>query len=231
MTDATALKAVVILLNKSKNRPRYRTVIDEDDYDRVMRMNWAPQFGGLSVYAVTSSLKYIPKQHQLLHRYIIRTQHHEIVDHINGDTLDNRKSNLRIVSTAENRQNSRRPTFEGKTSKFKGVSWHPGRERWTSQITCEGITSPLGVFSHEEDAARAYDRAAIDLFGEYARTNATMKLFEIDGERPEDLVPSVSEAIRQHDIKKFEGFSRGYIRKQRRRSYGEKQYLPDDLKL
>lgn len=221
----------MIPLNKMRNRPRYRTVIDEDDYDRVMRMNWAPQPSGLSVYAVTKSLRYIPKHHQRLHAYIIKAEHGQIVDHINGDTLDNRKANLRIVTAAENARNSRRPTFDGKTSKFKGVTWHPGRERWTAQITCEGVTSPLGVFSHEEDAARAYDRAAIELFGEYARTNAAMKLYEIDGERAKDLVPSISEAIRQHEFKKFEGFSRGYMRKQRRRSYGEKQYLPDDLKI
>lgn len=231
MTDATAPKAVVIMLNKSKNRPRYRTVIDEDDYERVMRMNWAPQFGGLSVYAVTSSLKYIPKQHQLLHRYIIRTQHHEIVDHINGDTLDNRKSNLRIVTTAENRQNSRRPTFEGKSSKFKGVTWDARRERWVAQITCEGVTSPLGAFSHEADAARAYDRAAGELFGEYARTNAAMNLYEIDGERAEDLVPNISVALAVQGKAAALLTTKSQKRQRRRELYGSRQYLPDDLKI
>jgi len=231
MTEQTALRAVVIPLNKLKNRPRYRTVIDEDDYDRVMRMNWAPLPNGLSVYAVTRSLKYIPKQHQLLHRYIIRTQHDEIVDHINGDTLDNRKANLRIVSAAENARNSRRQTFEGKSSKFKGVMWVPARERWTAKITCDGLVSPLGIFSHEEDAARAYDRAAIDLFGDYARTNATMKLFEIDGERAEDLVPDISAALAARGKAAAQMMTKRQKRQRRRELYGSRDYLPDDLKL
>lgn len=229
MTEPTAPRAVVIPLNKQRNRPRYRTVIDEDDYDRVMRMNWAPQPSGLSVYAFTSSLKYIPKQHQLLHRYIIRTQPDEMVDHINGDTLDNRKANLRIVSAAENTRNRRRPTFAGKTSKFKGVHWDGSRERWVAVIKCDGVSSPLGVFSHEEDAARAYDRAAVELFGQYARTNEAMKLYEIDGTHAGDLVPNISAALAADGRAKALTMSKSAKRKYRSQIYGARVYLPDNL--
>lgn len=230
MTEPLAPRAVVIPLNRMRNRPRYRTIIDEDDYDRVMRMNWAPQPSGLSVYAVTKSLRYIPKHHQRLHAYIIKAEHGQIVDHINGDTLDNRKANLRIVTAAENVRNSRRPTFVGKTSKFKGVTWHSGRERWLAKIAFEGVTSPLGVFSHEEDAARAYDRAAIELFGQYARTNEAMKLYEIDGVSAKDLVPDVSRALADHGKAMALTMTKKQKRRRRSELYGARQYLPDDLK-
>jgi hypothetical protein len=196
--DRPALDAphVGIRLTQKIGRQWLVALIDADDYDRVSRMRWYPQPRNGGIYAMATSLYYIPKHHKCLHAFIMKAEPGQIIDHINGDTLDNRKANLRFVSAAENARNARRPTFVGKTSKFKGVYWLEGRQRWMATITCDGVQSSLGVFSDEAEAARAYDEAAIRLFGAFARTNADMKLYEIEGSAAADLVPTVQ-------IKKF----------------------------
>lgn len=150
-------------------------LIDEDDLDRVSRSVWRLTRDG---YVRATSKKHLASHHRMLHAYILRVEPGQIADHINGDKLDNRKANLRIVSAAQNAQNAKRPTFEGKTSKFKGVSRQG--EFWRATIEANGVVHRLGTFDREEDAARAYDAAAIRFHGEFARTNATMKLYDRD---------------------------------------------------
>lgn len=93
----------------------------------------------------------------------------ERVDHINGDTLDNRRSNLRLASHAENQRN--RGKCADNSSGYKGVSWQEHAQRWKAKITVDGKQRHLGYFDSAEDAARAYDRAARELHGEFARLN------------------------------------------------------------
>jgi hypothetical protein len=166
-------------------------LIDTEDYDRVRKIKWYPHLVGHTIYARATNLYYIPKHHAKLHALVMRAEPGQIIDHINGDTLDNRKQNLRFVSAAENSRNSRRQTFAGKTSKFKGVHWDTSRNRWVAVIAFEGVRSALGVYSDEIEAAKAYDEAAMRLFGEFARTNADMNLYEIDGITSGELVPTV----------------------------------------
>lgn len=91
------------------------------------------------------------------------------VDHINGNGLDNRRANLRPATHAQNQRN--KGLQSNNTSGFKGVCWDAPRGRWHAKICLNGRTIFLGRFDEAEEAARAYDAAAVRYFGEFARLN------------------------------------------------------------
>lgn len=93
----------------------------------------------------------------------------EMVDHDNGDRLDNRSANLRRCTAQQNAFN--RTAVAAGTSKFKGVSWDSSREKWISSIQHNGKTKHIGRFDSEDGAAKAYDAKAAELFGEFAKLN------------------------------------------------------------
>jgi hypothetical protein len=104
-----------------------------------------------------------------MHRDVMQPPAGYEVDHINGDKLDNRRSNLRICTRAQNAANRVRASHNN-ASMFKGV----GRLRsgnWRARITVNGQLRNLGTFDTEIEAAIAYDRAAVQEFGEFARLN------------------------------------------------------------
>jgi hypothetical protein len=106
-----------------------------------------------------------------LHRVITGATKGMDVDHINGDRLDNRRSNLRVCSRSENMKNARKRSRC--SSKYKGVTWVKSKKRWRAQITmveCKG-SKHIGYFKSEIDAARAYNEAAKEYFGEFAKIN------------------------------------------------------------
>lgn len=104
-----------------------------------------------------------------LHRILAGAFPGEVVDHINGDTLDNRLVNLRVCTNAENIRNSRKRASSG--SSYKGVSRIKGTERWRAQIMVNGRKMNLGSFRDEQAAARRYDEKARELHGDFARCN------------------------------------------------------------
>ncbi len=123
--------------------------------------------GGLKLYAARSGGPGKPMR--FLSREILQAPTGLIVDHINGDTLDNRRSNLRLATPAENRRNTKKQ--EGHTSKFLGVFWAGYAKKWASQIQLGGKSCHLGYFLDEEDAARRYDCEARSAFGCFAKLN------------------------------------------------------------
>lgn len=93
----------------------------------------------------------------------------ELVDHKNHNTLDNRRTNLRVCTKADNVHNQR--SQQGCSSKYKGVYWHKGNSLWMAYIHKGKTNIPLGYFGDEVEAARSYDVAAREYFGEFACLN------------------------------------------------------------
>ncbi len=109
----------------------------------------------------------IDGQSVFLHRFLLQPSHMMQVDHINRDKLDNRRANLRIATRSQNNANS--TGHADRFSKYKGVFRH--RDRWCTQITVDGRELWIGSYATEEDAARAYDSAAMFYYKEFAVTN------------------------------------------------------------
>ena len=104
-----------------------------------------------------------------MHRLIMDAPKGMDIDHINGNPLDNRKSNLRICTRAENMRN--RGAQKNNTSGYKGVGWCKHRKKWHAQIKHNGKQIYIGRYKDKEEAARAYDAKAKELHGEYAHLN------------------------------------------------------------
>lgn len=106
-----------------------------------------------------------------MHRVILAAPKGAHVDHINGDTLDNRRSNLRFCTDSQNQMNRR--AVRG-VSKFKGVVWQKrasGNGFWKATITKDGVVRYLGSFHTDLEAAAAYNSAALELYGAFAAIN------------------------------------------------------------
>lgn len=138
-------------------------VVDEDNIELVRQYRWYPVSAGLTTYAGAC----IDGKTAYLHRIIACTPDGMDTDHIDGNGLNNLRSNLRVVSHRMNV--ARRRTAVG-PSGFRGV--HITRsKKFSAKIEAEGKRYWLGVYEKAEDAARAYNAKATELFGEYARLN------------------------------------------------------------
>ncbi|MEC0328736.1 HNH endonuclease [Paenibacillus macerans] len=105
-----------------------------------------------------------------MHRYLTDAPKGTVVDHINGNKLDNRRENLRIVSQTENQANRHSPN-RNNTTGYRGVSWHKAARKYEAGTNFGGQRQFLGLFDTAKEAARAYNAKTLELFGEYARLN------------------------------------------------------------
>lgn len=135
------------------------TKVANEDFETLKRTSWT--LSGNEKYVVNSSKGY-------LHRFIMEPTGNLVVDHINGDGLDNRRENLRICTSVQNTYNSK--SNVNSTSDYKGVCIIK-ENKFMSQIRFEGLNKVLGYFTNEIEAAKAYDRKALELFGEFAYLN------------------------------------------------------------
>lgn len=143
-------------------------VIDDCDYHRLSEYEWycldPPK--SKTFYAARN----LPGGGMTsMHRAIMGDPDGKCVDHVDGDGLNNRRENLRVCSHKENIR-AQRPQ-EGRSSQYRGVSWYKRLEKWRAAIKVDGKEIWLGVFREEDEAAEAYDRAALKHFGEFAYTN------------------------------------------------------------
>lgn len=143
-------------------------LVDDEDYEWLNQWNWYAIKNGNTFYAARTSPSPSP---------FVILMHHEIIgkpepglqtDHIDGNGFSNQKSNLRMVTKSQNQMNQHHTTG---SSRFKGVGWNSRDNKWQAHIRIDGKSKHLGYFVLEEDAARAYDNAAVKYFGEYARLN------------------------------------------------------------
>lgn len=146
-------------------------LVDDDQVDRMGAEGWRRRLVCRRWYA-------IGRLHQVgdftfMHRAIMDAGHGQQVDHINGDGLDNRRKNLRFCTNSQNQQNRR---FITSSTGFKGVTFNKGVGRYQAQIKINGRGIYLGIFPSAEEAAAVYDAAAIQHFGEFAATNAALRL-------------------------------------------------------
>lgn len=153
-------------------------LVDDDDYEWLSAFNWHAS-GRTRRYAERNShIEWVDGKRkrvkQYMHREILglKTGDGKFADHINGNPFDNRKCNLRITDAKGNSQNAR-PRKNKTTSKYKGVSSDPNvhTKRWRACMNIGGKIVVLGIYSTEEDAARAWDFAARQRFGEFAKLN------------------------------------------------------------
>jgi hypothetical protein len=140
-----------------------RAVVDDDMYDYLTCWDWHYGNG----YARRAGWSEGEGKIVKMHHVVLPLKKGFEVDHINGDSLDNRRKNLRLVTRTQNSVNKR--TQRNSTSGFKGVNRHQGK--WRAYICKDKKQIHLGVFDRKEDAAQAYDDAAGRLFGEYACLN------------------------------------------------------------
>lgn len=152
-------------------------LVDTDVFDRVNQWNWsvsARAAKGRKPYAHRADHSGGKPRWVKLHIYLLNPPAGMLVDHISGDTMDNRRSNLRLATLKQNSQNS---ISGASKSGFRGV--HPENGRFLAHITTDKRCRRLGLFDAPEDAARAYDSEARVVQGAFARLN-----FPGPGEQP-----------------------------------------------
>ncbi len=139
-------------------------IVDTKNYAWLSRYKWHAQRGdrGNTFYACRTHRG----RSVFMHREIMKPPHGMVVDHINGNGLDNREDNMRNCTQLQNSQNNRRAT--GK-SRFKGV--FPRGDKWQAAVQHNGEAIYLGLFDDEVEAAKARDRKAFELAGEFAYLN------------------------------------------------------------
>jgi len=143
-------------------------IVDAEDYDRVRRHKWCLSRTGHQLYA---QRRYRGKTLRM-HQFIMNPPKGMVVDHIDGNGLNNRRSNLRICTQRQNTWNHKYTKPEHASSQYVGVYRYKNRpEEWYARVQCNGDITDLGPFDSEIEAVRARDRTAIELFGEYARLN------------------------------------------------------------
>jgi hypothetical protein len=141
------------------------TLVDDSDYEWLIHLQWR----NIQDRAQTRVWKDGKEHTFLMHRMILWAPKDMTVDHINGNPLDNRRCNLRLATMAENSRNQHR--VRGSSSQYKGVTWQAKRGKWRAQLTVNYRTVFLGRYTCEIEAAKAYDRAAREHFGDFAALN------------------------------------------------------------
>ena len=149
--------------------PRQVVLVDTSKWQFLDHWNWFVHPAGPSHEYCAANI--CGKRH-LLHRLLVNSK--GPVDHINGDTLDNRSTNLRAATHAQNVANQK--ARKGGASRFKGVFRQ--KKHWACQVSKLGKAIRKSGFASEVEAAREYDRLAIQVHGKFARTNAMLGLLD-----------------------------------------------------
>lgn len=142
--------------------------VDDEDFEVLSQFKWSAHKAGKTMYAMRNfSFKKGGKRGVVrMHQSLLPKA--EEIDHVNHDGLDNRKTNLRSCTHAQNMINRRKRRSR---SQFKGVTWHKAASKWMAQVHVGDIHKYLGLFDCEGCAAIAYDKAAKEMHGEFSSLN------------------------------------------------------------
>lgn len=140
----------------------YVVLVDDEDFEWLNKTRWNIFTKKYTSYASGT----VNKKHVLMHRIIMMAEKGQEVDHIDGNGLNNQKSNLRVCTHQQNMTN--RKTKNNK--KYLGTHYYRNKY-WFSSLTHNNKSIYLGLFKTEEEAALAYNKKAIELHGEFARLN------------------------------------------------------------
>ena len=143
-------------------------LVDDEDFEYLNQWKWTCVGRGYAQrkYSIKGGRKGI---NMYMHRDIVSIPKDKFIDHINGNGLDNRKSNLRICTLSQNNAN-RKKSING-TSMYKGVSWYSPYGKWCARICKNDLDIFIEYFKSEKEAALAYNEAAIKYHGEFANLN------------------------------------------------------------
>jgi hypothetical protein len=160
----------------------HKILVDDEDYEFVVQWKWSLKVGGNTFYA---HRKDKDNKEIKLHRVLLKLEDpNVVVDHVDGNGLNNQKSNLRACEHTNNKRNRRIDNKQtlSSTSKYKGVCWRSDTEKWSAQLHLDGKKVHLGSFPKncEIIGAYAYDVAAIKNFGEFACLNFPDSINRLD---------------------------------------------------
>jgi len=150
-----------ILLTKG-----YAAFVDEGDFERVSKVKWCACNRRGKIYAVRRPVGQQGGNLIAMHRALMQVAPGLVVDHVNGDSLDNRRSNLRVCTRRENQRN-RRGATRVSLSGVRGVIWDKARGKFAARIGIGEKTVFLGRFASIDAAATAYRAANVQFFGVY----------------------------------------------------------------
>lgn len=145
------------------------TIVDDEDFERLNQYRWIVNANKKNIYVrrYTGLINGISK-YVLMHREIVNAPKHMQVDHINGNSLDNRKTNLRLCSNKQNNYNKKNPNKSNKL-KIKGVYFHNKKKKFIAQIQIDKKNIHLGQFNVLGDADSAYRKAEDKYYGKFSR--------------------------------------------------------------
>jgi hypothetical protein len=145
-------------------------IVDDDDFEYLNQWKWfANKMKGKFYVGRSITVSKNKKIRISMHRFIMKPEKCMVIDHLDGNPLNNQKNNLRICTRAENMRNYKLPV--NNTSGFKGVYWHKITSKWMAYICFNNKIFHLGLFHVLKDAARAYNAAALKYHGEFANLN------------------------------------------------------------
>lgn len=189
-------------------------LVDDVDHEWLSQWKWYAAKGEVTYYARRSIWKNGKTKDIQMHRAILNAPLGKLVDHINRNGLDNRRCNIRVCTPSQNLMNARKR--RDCLSRYKGVSWNARDQRWQAYIKIDYRQQALGQFRNETEAALAYNEAARELFGEFARLN------EIP--HKEGSMPSTDELLYAFELYLAQGFSKPNARRMvERKASGPKQ--------
>jgi hypothetical protein len=145
-----------------------RALVDDADYQRLSGTRWYAKKSKAGWYAVRWETVGRVRRIVRMHNVVASPPPGMEADHANGDTLDNTRGNLRVCTRSQNLHNTARSSRPA-SSRFRGV--HLDGEVWRARLRTNGLRLNLGRFATEVEAAKAYDRAAVEMVGQFARLN------------------------------------------------------------